>query len=82
MKDILTDKTFKDAIKLLKTNNSYSPLVWIDNKYFYLSEKAKIVEFDSTKEEIDNAMEDGYIKSAKGVRLYLSKFIEAKPLYK
>lgn len=76
--DKLTTESLQNVFEKLEQNNQYQPLVWIENIHWYLSETAKLVKFDCSEEELNNADETGFIKIAQGVKLYLSKFVPSK----
>jgi hypothetical protein len=74
----LTVKDLRRAIKKLKEiDNKFPQPVWVDNEWFYQSEMAKLSGFECTKEEIELAklQDNGFIKMARGVELYLTKII-------
>lgn len=79
MKDTLTKEEIRRAVKALEASSEPRPLVWIENEHFYRSEVAEAGGFKCTEDEIAaaKANESGYIKTARGVELYLTKNLPA-----
>jgi hypothetical protein len=81
MNNVLTAADIHKAVQILKGNSRIEDgqLVWIDNEHFYQSPLADVYGFRCTKEEIEAAKlrEDGFIKTAHGVALYLTRNLPA-----
>jgi hypothetical protein len=75
---VLDEDTLKHAVEALKQQSSAPfPLYWVDNRHFYLGEYAKPMGFSCTEDEIDSADEKGFIKTAGGVDLYLTRLLSS-----
>lgn len=76
--DTLTQKSLNKAVKALRNNDFsyYRGDVFVENKNFYTSSIVKEIGFYCSEEELNNIREDGYIKTVRNVKLYLSKFVK------
>lgn len=75
--NVLTLQHIQNAVSSFKENKQpfEANLFYIESRHFYLGELAKALHMDCSEEEIMNAREDGFIKNANGIDLYLSRLI-------
>lgn len=74
----LTIHNIREVVNNIRKSDDFgTPLFWVENRYWYKSEDARIVGFDCTDEELDIAEKDkrGFIKSSQGIELYLTKYL-------
>ena len=73
---IINNANIREMVELLKKNDKpQMPLYWVASKNFFLSSTAKLMGFDCTEEELIKATKGGFIKTARGINLYISKFL-------